>query len=104
MKEARKMKREVLFEAVRDEQGDLSLKIARTEIEGYMPIEFWKGLIKRCEKSTESDKYFDKADLIRKGKIVEMLKQGIADQEKEEKAEMAAIEKMEKKIPQEGEK
>lgn len=93
------MKREVLFEAVRDKQGNLSLEIARTEIRGYMPIKFWKSLIKRCKESTGSVKYFDKADLIRKGKIMEMLKQGIADQEKEEKAEVAAIGEMEEKIP-----
>lgn len=93
------MKREVLFEVVKDEQGDLSLEIAPTGIGMYMPVEFWKNLIKRCEKSTESDKYFDKADLIRKGETVEMLKQGIADQEKEEEAELAAVEEMEEKIP-----
>lgn len=93
------MKREVLFEIVRDKQGDLSLEIARTGIGMYMPVEFWKNLIKRCEKSTKSDKYFDKADLIRKGETVEMLKQGITDQEKEEEAELVAVEEMEEKIP-----
>lgn len=92
------MKREVLFEVVRDNQGGLSLEIARTEIGMYMPVEFWKNLIKRCEKSTESDKYFDSASLIRKGKIVEMLKQGIANQEAEEAAELVAIEEMEEKF------
>ena len=88
-----------MFEVVRDEQGDLSLEIARTGIGMYMPVEFWKSLIKRCRKSTESDKYFDKADLIRKGKMIEMLKQGIADQKKKEKAELKAVEEIEKKIP-----
>ncbi len=93
------MKREILFEIVRNEQGDLSLEIARTGIGMYMPVEFWKNLIKRCERSTESDKYFDKADLIRKGKIVEILKQSIADQEKEEETELVAMEELEGKIP-----
>ena len=79
------MKREVLFEAVRDEQGDLSLQITETGIGIDMSDIFWKGIIKRLEKPTETDQYFDKEEMIRKGEVIKILKEGVAAQEEEER-------------------
>lgn len=80
--EVRKVKREVLFEGVR-KQGDLSLEITGTDISIPMPVDFWKNLIERFEKTTPTDEDFERWDLTRKDEVIQILKQGIADQEEE---------------------
>lgn len=80
--EVRNVTREVLFEAVR-EQGDLSLQITGTDIAIPMPSDFWKNLIERFEKPTSTDQDFERWDLTRKDEVIQILKQGIADQEEE---------------------
>lgn len=77
----RKGEREVLFEAVRDEHGDLSLEITGTGIAMDMPTAFWKDTVKRMEKRTETDEVFDQDDLARRDEVVGILKQAVSNQE-----------------------
>jgi len=85
------LKREILFEAVRDEHGDLSLEITDTGIALDMSSEFWNGSIKRFETPSAPDEYFDTADLGRKDEVIRILKEGVANQEEEEKEENEEI-------------
>jgi len=68
------VKREVLLEAVRDEQGNVFLSITKTRISMRMPPRFWKKLIKRIERLREKGEYFHAEDLERSGKVIEMVK------------------------------
>lgn len=68
------MKREVLFETVRDEQGNVFLSITKTRISMRMPPRFWKKLIKRIERLRGKGEHFYAEDLGRSGKVIEMVK------------------------------
>jgi len=52
------VKREVLLEAVRDEQGNLFLSITKTHISMRMPPRFWKKLIKTIERLRGKGEHF----------------------------------------------
>ena len=81
------MKREVLFEAVRDEHGDLQLEITDTHIAIYMDTDFWRTIIQSLAEPAKRDDYFDVEDLSRNRKVLEMIKEGVDQQEEEEKVE-----------------
>jgi len=68
------MKREVLFEAVRDEQGNLFLSITKTRISMRMRPRFWKKLIKRIEQLRGKGEHFYGEDLERSDKVIDMIK------------------------------
>lgn len=74
------MKKEVLFEVVRDEQGDVLLKVSGTDITIYMPDFFWKSLIKGFEEPG-ADEYFGEY-LNRKNQLVKIIKEFLARWEK----------------------
>ncbi len=78
------MKREILFDAVRDEQGDLFLEVTGTGVALYLSVAFWKEVIERLQKSTPTDEDFHQDDLTRKHEVVEILKAAVRDQEEEE--------------------
>jgi len=68
------MKREVLFEAVRDEGGHLFLSITKTRISMRRSPRFWKKLIKRIERLRGKGEYFHAEDLERSDQVIEMIK------------------------------
>jgi len=68
------VKREVLLEAVRDEQGNLFLSITKTRISMRMPPRFWKKLIKRIERLRGKGEHFYAEDLERSDQVIEMIK------------------------------
>lgn len=78
------MKRELLFDAVRDEQGDLFLEVTGTDITIYMSVACWKEVIERFQKSATTDAAFGQEDLGRKDEVIDILKQAVRKQEEEE--------------------
>ncbi len=68
------MKREVLFEAVRDEGGHLFLSITDTRINIRMHPRFWRNLIKSFRRYRGKDEYFYPEDLERSDQVIEMVK------------------------------
>lgn len=71
------MKREVLFEGVRTEAGDLTLLLGGIEAGVYMPPNFWKKMAKRLEKPTKADEYLDEEELARKKKIAKIIREAL---------------------------
>lgn len=67
------MKREVLFEAVRDEQGNLFLSITKTRISMRMPPRFWKKLIKTIERLRGKGEHFYGEDLTRSDRVIDII-------------------------------
>ena len=68
------MKREVLFEAVRDEGGHLFLRITDTRINIRMHPRFWRNLIKSFQRYRARGEYFYAEDLGRSDQVIEMIK------------------------------
>jgi len=68
------MEREVLFEAVRDEGGYLSLRMTNTRITMPMRPRFWRNLIKSFQRYRRKGEHFYAEDLERSEKVIEMIK------------------------------
>lgn len=68
------MKREVLLEAVRDEEGHLFLSITKTRISMRMHPRFWRNLIKSFQRYRGKGEYFYAEDLERSDQVTEMIK------------------------------
>ena len=79
-----KVKREILFEAVRDEQGDLLLEVRGTAITMFMSVPFWNEVIERVQKPLVTEEHFPRGDLTRKDEVIDILKAGVRHQEQEE--------------------
>lgn len=54
------MKREVLFEGVRDRDGDLFLEVSGANVATYMGRKFWEGIVRHFNK--KHLEYFDARD------------------------------------------
>lgn len=80
------MKREVLFEGIIHENGDLALVITYAAIGNWMPVDFWKRLIRIFDDKKRRDKDINREDLVRLEEVVTLLKQGVAHQERLERA------------------
>lgn len=78
------MKQEILFEAVRDEQGDLFLEVTGTGIAIYLSVAFWNEVIERLQKSRATDEDFPRGDLTKRDEVIEILKEAVRHQEQEE--------------------
>ena len=78
------MKREILFEAVRDEQGDLLLEVPETAIAMFMSVHFWNEVIERVQKPLATEEHFPRGDLTRRNEVIEILKEAVRHQEQEE--------------------
>lgn len=78
------MEREILFEAVRDEEGDLFLELTETGVTMYMSVDFWKGIIERFQKSTATDSHLSPRDVTKTVEVIEILKAAVGHQEQEE--------------------
>ncbi len=76
------MKREALFEGIIHENGDLALVITYAGIGNWMPVDFWKRLIRIFDDKERRDKRINGEDLVRLEEVVALLKQGVAHQER----------------------
>lgn len=77
-----KMKRESMFEGYIRENGELELVITYAAVGNWMPVDFWKRLIKIFGDEGKRDERIKGDDLVRLKQVVDLLKQGVAYQEK----------------------
>lgn len=79
------MKEIILFQGVRDESGDLSVRIENSAVSSFMDKEFWQKIVEDFDKSDLT--MFDVEDRTQVEKIIGIIKKGLEEWEEMEREE-----------------